>query len=110
MNNGTRRHRVTIERLVDPPPQDEFGEPIETWETHAQRWAFVEPLEERELLQAQQTQTFSDHKILLPYDVLTAQVTTKNRVQHLHKVFDITSVINPDTGNAELRLLARVRT
>lgn len=110
MNNGSRRHRILIERLVDPAPTDPFGEPIETWETHARRWAFVEPLDEREIFQAQQTQTRADHKILLPYDSLTKQITTSYRLQHLGKTFDITSARNPDTANAEIRLLALVRT
>lgn len=108
---GSKRHRVTIQRLVEPPPQDPFGDPIETWEEYAERWAFVKPLEERELFQAQQTQTFSDTSIMLDYDPLTAMVTTKDRVWHPAKeqTFDITAVINVDTGNKELRLLGRVR-
>lgn len=106
---GSRRHRVLIERLVDPPPTDSFGEPIPTWETHARRWAFVQPMVAREFFQAQQTQTDVDHRILLPYDAVTAQINPTMRITHLAKVFDIQSVMNTDTANAELQIMAKVR-
>jgi SPP1 family predicted phage head-tail adaptor len=105
---GSRRHRVLIERLVDPPMLDPFGEPIPTWEEHASRWAFVDPLVGREFFQAQQTQTDVDHTILLPYDSLTAQITPEMRITHLGKVFDIEAVINPNTRNAEIQVMAKV--
>jgi SPP1 family predicted phage head-tail adaptor len=102
---------VLIERLVDPPVTDSFGEPIVTWETHASRDAFVQPLTGREFFQAQQPQSDVDTRILLPYDSKTAVITPTMRITHTAKakVYDIQSVINTDTRNAEIQVMAKVR-
>ena len=102
------RHRVVLERL-GTPVQNTFGEPVETWEEYAVRWAGVEPLEGREYLQAQQTQTAVDHRIRLRYDTETALITPAMRIRYGARLFDIQSVIDPEERHVELPLMARVR-
>ncbi len=106
---GSLRARVTIERLADPQPQDSFGAPIETWEPHAERWAALLPLTGREYFQAQQTQTAVDHRIRFRYDDATREITPKMRIRHGGRVFDVRSVLNPETRNQWIDVMAQVR-
>jgi SPP1 family predicted phage head-tail adaptor len=106
---GQFDQRVVIERLVDPPPRNEFGEPIETWEVYAARWAAVEPLGGSEKFYSQMTQTAMTHRIRLRYDSVTREIHAAMRLQHGGKVYDLEEPLNPETSNEQIHVMAKVR-
>ncbi|HUU35193.1 MAG TPA: phage head closure protein [Vicinamibacterales bacterium] len=52
MRAGRLRQRVEIQQRIET--RDEMGGVSEAWETVAMRWASIEPLQGRELMEAQQ--------------------------------------------------------
>lgn len=53
MRAGDLDRRVTVQELIET--QDEFGQPIQSWETVATVWAQVQQQSGREFFAAQQT-------------------------------------------------------
>lgn len=104
MRAGKLRHRVIIERLT--ATQDAAGQETGTWGTFATRWASLEPLSGRELVNAQQVSAEVTHAITLRY---LSGVVPKMRAVFGGRNFDIQSVLNRDERKVELELLVRER-
>ena len=102
MKAGSLRHRVELQKATYA--QDGVGEPIETWATYAKRWAAVEPLSGRELLQAQQVNSEATIRVRLRF---VSGVTQQQRLLHNSRTLEIVSVIDPQERNAELELLCK---
>lgn len=100
MRAGTLRHRVRIQQLVQTG--DGMGGIMETWQDVAVVWAAVEPLQGRELFEAQQVRAELSHRVRLRY---RPDIAPKMRLIHKGRVFHIESVINRDERNRELVLL-----
>ena len=62
---GRLRERVTIQQATET--RNRLGESVASWSTFAERWASVEGLSGREVLQAGQQQTEVTHRVRLRY-------------------------------------------
>lgn len=90
---GKLRKRIAIQSNGEVA--DSYGQLTKTWTTLDTRYAAVEPLQGRELLQAQQVDSLITHKISMRYYA----ANTKMRVLYGSRIFNITSVINVDERN-----------
>lgn len=62
---GRLRERVTIQSATES--RNRLGESVLTWGTFVERWASVEGLSSREVLQTGQQQTEATHRVRLRY-------------------------------------------
>lgn len=102
MQSGKLDQRVIIERRTIE--QDELGGIIETWGPLATVWAAVEPLNGREYFAANAVQSETTTRIRLRY---LADLNVVDRINHEGTLYDINSIINPRSGDAELVLMCR---
>ncbi len=71
MRAGRLRHRVRVER--DTSAQDGFGAPSVSWSSLGTRWASVEDLAGRELIEARQVESRATVRVTMRYfDRMTA--------------------------------------
>lgn len=96
MRSGPLRHRLTI--LVPVHTKDSGGTFTSTYTTVATRWGSVEPLTSRERLIAGQPQTRVTGRIRLRY---FDGLTTRHRITHGDRTFEIVGVTNPDERGRE---------
>lgn len=66
-------------------------------------WAYIEPLEGDEQLQAMQTGMVRPHRFTIRY---RPGLTSATRVVYGSRVFDVKSVVDTDEAHAELVILA----
>jgi SPP1 family predicted phage head-tail adaptor len=93
-------HRVTLQTCTEA--LDSYGTPTLTWTTKATVWAQIEPLSARELFAARQVQATTTHQIRIRY---YAGLTTKWRLLHDGRTFNIDSAINTNEAGIEWVLL-----
>lgn len=62
---GRLRERVTVQRASET--RNRVGEAVQTWETHAERWASVQGVSAREFLLSGQQQTEISHRVYMRY-------------------------------------------
>jgi SPP1 family predicted phage head-tail adaptor len=100
MRPGKLRHRIIIQSLqkVD----DGGGGYTEDWVNIGNVWASVQPLQGRELFQAQQVQAELSHKVRIRY---REGIVPSMRVVFNNRIMEIQSVINIDEANREIELL-----
>jgi SPP1 family predicted phage head-tail adaptor len=104
MDVGALRHRVTIQTAAttaDPLRGQASGAPTVLAQNVP---AAIEPLEGRELLEAQQLSAVVSHRVRLRY---LAGVTPRSRVLFGARTFEVASVINVEERNVELRLFCQ---
>ena len=100
MRLGLLRHRVTLQEPVTS--RDAAGSPrVTSWTEFATKWAKVEALSGRELLQSQQTKSAYTYRVTLRY---LAGVNQDFRVVFGSLNLEIVSMI-PDATNTELVLM-----
>lgn len=63
MQAGTLRHRVEIQVPVEA--RDDIGGVTQTWQVVGQAWAHIEPLQGREVFEAQSLEARLSHRITL---------------------------------------------
>lgn len=101
MRLGPLRHRVTFQSRKTA--RDEYGQPVEGWDTVTTLWASIDPISGRELLTAQQVQTEVTHRIRCRY---WTGLETSQRIVFGARYFDIKSLINTREIGASLEILA----
>jgi SPP1 family predicted phage head-tail adaptor len=101
MEPGKLRHRVTFESRKTG--RDEYGQPLEGWDTIAVVWASVEPISGRELLAAQQVAGEITHRIRCRY---REGLAAADRAVFAGRAFDIKSIINPREIGEALEIMA----
>lgn len=104
MNTGRLDQRVTIERVT--LVQSDTGSISEEWAPVATVWAAVEPLNGREFFAASTTLAEVTTRIRLRYRPALSVV---DRLDHEGMLYDITSIINPRSGDRELVLMCKAR-
>ncbi len=102
MNAGRLDQRVAIERVTYT--QDEIGGMLEAWAPLATVWAAVEPLNGREFFAASTTLSETTTRIRVRY---RPDLTVLDRINHGGVLYDITSIINPRSGDRELVLMCK---
>lgn len=99
MNPGDFRHRVTIQTLTE---SYDSGETTSTWADTAERWAWIQEGEAREVWRAQQVDSQITHIVWLRYyDGLNSK---DNRLEFGTRTLNIASVSQPDGRKAYHRL------
>jgi SPP1 family predicted phage head-tail adaptor len=97
---SVRKFILTVEQ--DTVGNELAGEPSEA-ETVCSVWGNIQPLTGREYQQAQQMQSNVSHKItteLLPQNLGPA--TSRMRLKHGTRTFEVQSVVNVEERNREL--------
>lgn len=102
MQAGRLNQRVLIERYTEG--QDEIGQPVMEWVPLTTVWAAVEPLNGREFITADAGQSEITTRIRLRY---RAELQPTDRINHESTLYDIQSIINPRSGDAELVLMCK---
>ena len=103
MRAGALDQRVTIERLM--VTLDEYGGAVEAWAALQTVWAAVEPLNGREYFAANTIIAEVTTRIRMRY---RADLTQVDRINHDGTLYNITSIINPRSGDSELVLMCRM--
>lgn len=106
MRAGRRRHKVTLYSVTDGKDGD--GAPTETEVVLRTAWAAIEPLQGRELFQAQAVHAAVTGEAR--FDWLDAQdLTPKHRIGLGARRWNIVAVMNMDERNREVRCLVEER-
>lgn len=87
---GLLREKIRIERAT--ATQNGFGEPVTTWATHATVRAQVEPLEGREVFDADHQMTRTPVVFRIRYSSDVSDVAETDRIVWKSKTHDIESV------------------
>jgi SPP1 family predicted phage head-tail adaptor len=91
INAGSLRERVTVQQASES--RNALGETVLSWSTFSERWASVEGISSRELLQMGQAQTEASHRVRLRYvDGLSASM----RLQWRGRTLEIVSLLEHD--------------
>jgi SPP1 family predicted phage head-tail adaptor len=101
MEAGKLRHNITIQQKAIGV--DAFGGPTETWTDVVSVWASVEPLQGRELANAQTVNAETTTRITMRY---RPWVIPANRIIFEGKFYNIQSVVDPGMQHRELIILA----
>lgn len=99
---GRLRHRIEIQNYETT--HDDWGQPIQGWSHWATVWASVEPLQGREFFAAQALQSQTTVRIRMRY---RPGVTSVMRVLWGGQIYDIESVIEPQSRRHELQLMCK---
>ena len=102
MRAGTLDQRIELQELVSG--FDDYGQPINEWQTVLSAWAAVEPLQGREYLAAMQTTSETTIRVRLRY---RPGVKAAMRVKHGTKLYGIQSVIDVKSTGRELVLMCK---
>lgn len=100
---GDLNQRITIQQSTIT--RDTYGAEIQTWATHATVWASKQHKSSREFYSAQKTNAEITDLFIIRY---RNNVTTKMRISHNGKYYDILGADDPDGGRVEIWLLAKV--
>lgn len=100
VRSGDLNRRIAIQQRTTTP--DGYGQQTTTWTDVITCWASIEPLNGRELVQAQAVQAETTHQVTILY---RSSITAAMRVVYQGRVFNILSVIDPDTSHVALQLL-----
>lgn len=102
MKIGRLRHRIVIEESIDG--RDSFGAETSEWSPFAKVWADVSPVSGREFIAFKQINAEISTKVTIRYH---AGVTTEMRILFDNRIFEITSIINPEEKNISLLLMCK---
>lgn len=104
MRAGELRHRVEIWKYS--VTADDSGELIETWTKDCTCWAAINPLEGTERYQAQRLDSTVTTEIKMRY---IEGLTPQDRIKRCSdgRKFEVTSIINTDERNIELRMMCK---
>jgi SPP1 family predicted phage head-tail adaptor len=100
MQAGKLRHRVTIQSKTHTT--DDFGGPAETWADTAVVWAAVEPLQGRELANAQTVNTETTTKITMRFTT----VLPSDRIIFEGRFYNLQSIIDEESQHRFLVIMA----
>jgi SPP1 family predicted phage head-tail adaptor len=105
MRIGLMRHRIGVS--ASTLTIDSYGQSVQAWGTAITVWAKVEEIEAAESTQAEGMNTKRVLKVLCRYN---AVFTSGSRVAYDGSFFNITSIINVDGLNIEMRFTAEAIT
>lgn len=100
MEGGKLRHRLPLQSFV--ATTDEYGQPIKVYTTFATVWGRVEPLQGRELLEAQQLNSRVTHRVTIRHK---PSVKPINRILHKTRILEPVSVLNIDERRIQMKIL-----
>ena len=101
MRAGRLRHRLVLQSKSEA--RDAYGATIITWSTEDTVWGAIEPLSGNEYFAQDQIQSEAKVRIVIRYH---ATISTEWRVSHNGLYYDIQDVLNHDTRNRQITLMA----
>ncbi len=101
---GALNRRVIIEQPVETRDPN-YSAVTRTWQTLATVWAAVEPLQGRELERNREMGSEITLRVRVRYSTTTAAVTSKARINHGGRLYEIQAVLNPMDDRQQLHLL-----
>jgi len=105
MNAGRMRRRITVQKRVQT--QDEFGQPIDTWQDYVKLAADIMPLSGREFFQAKAVGSDVTTRIVTRW---YPGIETDQRIlcqdRRMDKTYDIEAVL-PDRLLTRLEIVCR---
>lgn len=105
MRSRKQRHKITIQNATRA--DNAFGEPIDTWDTYAVRWAEIKAERGTETFTADQQLNQHTVKFTIRYDSVSKNITEDMRVSFNSKIYDIEAAINYNEENKEIHLHGR---
>lgn len=102
MKAGQLDQRISLQRREQG--EDEAGQPFDTWVIVGSCWAAVRPLRGREIIAADAVTAVMDVRVTMRY---RPDVTTAMRVLHGTETYNITAVVDVNSGNRELELMCK---
>jgi len=103
VRSGDLRHRVTIqERTYE---YNEARDRVEAWTDVVSVWAFVRPASSKEAIIANQLKAQIYHSVTMRWPGSTA-ITPQMRIKFGDRILNITQVMNRDSRNYLLDILA----
>ena len=104
MRAGRLRHRIAIQ--AQATSQDAYGETTGSWATitGGTVYAAIAPVRSAEIVDGDKATGLVTHRIIMRNNGLT--VTTKNRITHSGRTFEIVQVINRDERDAMYEIRA----
>jgi SPP1 family predicted phage head-tail adaptor len=102
MQAGKLRHKIAIQ--AETQTINENGYPVSVWTTVKTVWADVVMSGGREFYAAQRLNAETSAVFRVRYD---SGVTTKHRIVHDAKTYDILAVIDPDGRRSETQIYAK---
>lgn len=101
-----RDYRHKIDFLQPSSDQDDYGDPVDSWETYkSDIWAAKDPILGNEYFVSLTTDTKVEVKFNMRY---IPGVTNEMRIQHGNEVYEILSAINVKSLNRELLCYCRL--
>jgi SPP1 family predicted phage head-tail adaptor len=111
VRSGRFRQRVQLQQL-GPETFDSFSQPIVSWQTIGTYWAYVRPLQGRELVVAKQIKAELTHAVTFRWLGIAVVVKPENRLiltdsQGTVHTFGSLEVLNTEFRNRQLDLVCQ---
>lgn len=100
IDSGQMNRRMTFQSRSTS--KDTFGQQFTPWADVFTAWVQIEPLQGRELINAQAVNVETTHRVTLRY---RAGVSSALRGVYQGRVFNVLNVIDPETAHIALQLL-----
>ena len=105
MRSGSLRHRVEVQEPTVATTA--YGESSRTWATRWTRWANVTPLRGREFADEQNVRSELSHKVVMRWESVLSEMTTKYQILFGSRVFAIESIANVGERDRMVELLCK---
>lgn len=105
INAGQLKHKVQIQQPI--MVQNETGEEVPDWQPVGEYWANIEPLNGREILQANVNLSEMDTRIHVRWSTSLQSMTTGWRILFKNIIYDVKSALVPDFARKEIEILAQ---
>lgn len=101
IRTGAMRHRAALQARSATP--DSYGGNAVTWTTERDVWCQIRELSGQERLAAMRQESAVTHEVYARY---AADLTASKRLVHAGVAYNIRAVMNPETRNEFVRMLA----
>lgn len=102
MRAGRLRNRITVMEHVEEA--NALGQVKVIPTPKYKRWAFIEPLEGSELINAQQMQSDVTHRVSMRY---SPEITSRMKLQYGDRTLEVVVPLNIDERNKETVLMCK---
>lgn len=106
MRAGDLRHRISLQKdaNAEADAKNEYGETEPSWETFNTVWASVEPLQGRELFNAQKVAADVTIRVRIRF---LAGVGPQHRILYRGRILEIQSAIDVGERRTEMHLMCK---
>lgn len=101
MRSGSLRNKIIFQLQTDT--QDDFGQPIQSWNDILTTWASINPISGKESFLANQKYSTVSHKLKVRYSTL---MSVKQRIKYGTRYFNIINILDFEERKKEVLILA----